>query len=258
MILGIDIGNSNIVIGCIEKHSVAYVHRLLTDQSINSQDYSIKLKRILDEYNTSLAEVEGVIISSVVHSLTSVFSETIRLLVGKEPLVVSSELNTGLSFDIDTPHELGCDRIADCTAAAKKYTLPLVVVDFGTATTISVVGTGSVFLGGAIAPGLKMSVNALGYGTSQLPTVPIEIPTDCIGKNTQDCIKSGVLLGAASMVDGMAERIENLIGMKLTVIATGGLAPFVVPLCTRKIIIDENLLLSGLGLIYCMNKMNKE
>ena len=254
MILGIDIGNSNIVIGYIENCQIKGVSRISTDASMSVKDYCIKLKSIIDNDKTDPAELEGAVISSVVRPLTAVLSEAVHAITRLEPLIVSSKLKTGLSFSAESPEKLGCDRIADCVAAAAKYPLPIVVVDFGTATTISVVGCNSVFLGGMIAPGLKMSANALGCGTSQLPSVNLEAPKSCIGTNTSECIKSGIILGTASMVDGMVARIEKLLCASVSVVATGRLAQMVIPHCMRKIIHDDDLQLSGLAMIYEMNK----
>ncbi len=250
MILGIDIGNSNIVIGCVENHSITCKYRIVTDTSMTAMEYRTLLERVMKKHKNIFSELEGAVISSVVRPLTAVLSQTIQDLTGHNPMLVSSKLNSGLCFAIDEPEELGCDRIANCAAAVKKYPLPLIVIDFGTATTISVVGEGSVFLGGAIAPGLKTSVNALCRGTSQLSEVDIEAPSECIGKNTDECIKSGIVLGAVSMAEGMIERIEGLLGANATVIATGGLASIVLPHCKRQIIRDDDLLLEGLDYIY--------
>lgn len=248
MILGIDIGNSNIVAGLIEKDKVISVFRTETD-------YSMSVKSCLDYLDSAIkyANPENAVISSVVKPLTPIMEEALCAL-GFNPFIVNHSLKTGLNFSIENPEKLGCDRIADCAAAAALYPLPAVVIDFGTATTISVIGRGAVFLGGAIAPGLKMSAKALSGGTSQLPLVEIESPAGCIGKNTFDCIKSGIILGTASMADGMIARIENILGTSVCAVATGGLAKIVVPHCARSLILDRDLLLRGLGIIYDLNR----
>lgn len=255
MVLGIDIGNSNIVIGCIDKGEISSVSRIKTDASMSVCDCLKSIMEIVKRSKILKTDIRGVVISSVVRPLTAVMSEAIRTLTGLEPQTVSFDLKTGINFSIENPEKLGCDRITDCVAAAATYPLPVVVIDFGTATTISVIDKNSVFLGGAIAPGLKMSAEILSRGTSQLPQAEIDVlPESCIGKNTQDCIKSGIVLGTASMVDGMISRIEDTLGMPVSAVATGGLARVVIPHCMRKLILDENLLLRGLGIIYEMNK----
>lgn len=255
MVLGIDIGNSNIVIGCIERGKISSVSRMATDASMSVCDCLASIMNIDGQKNILSAELEGVIISSVVRPLTSVVCEAVRRLTGHEPLTVNYSLRTGLDFSVESPEKLGCDRIANCAAAVSSYPLPAVVIDFGTATTISVIGSDSVFIGGIIAPGLKLSARVLSEGTSQLPPVDLYAPLSrCIGKNTQECMKSGIILGAAAMVDGILSRIENALEMPVCAIATGGLARLVVPHCMREMVLDENLLLRGLGIIYEMNK----
>ena len=254
MILGIDIGNSNIVIGYIEKGKVMDVFRLETDTSMSVKEYSITIKAVMEDSKIDSTAFEGTIICSVVTTLTPVLSEVLHILTGFEPLILNSELKTGLNYSIESPEKLGSDRIADCVAAAAKYPLPAVVIDFGTATTFSVIGYNSVFLGGAIAPGLKTSVRALSQGTSQLSSISLAAPESCIGINTDECIKSGIVLGTASMVDGMIDRFEKQLETKVSIVATGGLAHLVTPHCSKKLIHDDNLLLQGLSLIFEMNK----
>lgn len=255
MILGIDIGNSNIVIGCIDRGKILSVSRIVTNASMSVCDCLGSIKNAAEESAVSLTEIEGAVISSVVCPLTAVMSKAVHTLTGIEPLIMRFGLKTGLDFSVENPEKLGCDRIADCAAVAEAYPLPAAVIDFGTATTISVIDSKSVFIGGAIAPGLKLSARVLSEGTSQLPAVELDVPPNsCIGKNTQECIKSGIILGAACMVDGVLSRIESDLGMPVCAIATGGFARTVAPHCMRKLILDENLLLRGLGIIYEMNK----
>ena len=254
MILGIDIGNSNIVIGYIENEQIMDVFRLETDTSMSVNEYYLELTRVIENKNLKSIILEGAILSSVVSSLTPVLSEVIKTLTGFEPMVVNYALKSGLNFSIDRPEKIGTDRISDCIAAAAKYPLPAVVIDFGTATTFSVIGANSTFLGGSISPGLKTSVKALSSGTSQLSPIKLDVPSNCIGKDTNACINTGIVLGTACMVDGMIERIEKELGTNVTVVATGGLAHLVIPNCLKNLIYDENLLLYGLALIFEKNR----
>ncbi len=254
MLLAIDAGNSNIVVGLIENEKIIKVFRVSTDPSKTEDEYLIAFRQLMDVGNVDYKKIDGAIVCSVVPPIKSALTGAVKKLAGIDPLIVGAGLNTGLTIDIDNPAQLGSDLIADAVAAASDYALPAVVIDMGTATTISVVGRDSRYLGGVIVPGLRLALNALSSNTSQLPKVSIEVPGSCIGRNTVDCMKSGSIFGAAAMMDGMIERIEDEIGEKATVIATGGLAQYVVPNCRREIIYDENLLLRGLDRLYNMNK----
>ncbi|MBQ3380015.1 MAG: type III pantothenate kinase [Clostridia bacterium] len=253
MLLAIDAGNSNIVVGLIENDEIVKVFRISTDTSKTADEYLISFRQLMDVGGVDYKKIDGAIICSVVPPIKSALTGAVKMLTGLDPLIVSAELNTGLLIDIDNPAQLGSDLIADAVAAVSDYTLPAIVFDMGTATTISVIGKDSRYLGGVIMPGLRLSLNALSSHTSQLPKVSIEAPESCIGRNTVDCMKSGSIFGAASMMDGMIERIEDELGEEASVIATGGLSQYVVPECRREIVYDENLLLRGLNKIYKMN-----
>ena len=254
MLLAIDAGNSNIVVGLIENDEIIKVFRVSTDTSKTEDEYLISFRQLMDVGGVDYKKIDGAIICSVVPPIKSALTGAVKMMTGVDPLIVSAQLNTGLNIDIDNPAQLGSDLIADAVAAVNDYTLPAIVFDMGTATTISVIDRNSRYLGGVIMPGLRLSLNALSSNTSQLPKVSIEAPESCIGRNTVDCMKSGSIFGAASMMDGMIERIEDELGEEAAVIATGGLAQYVVPECRRKIICDDNLLLRGLNKIYHMNK----
>jgi type III pantothenate kinase len=197
--------------------------------------------------------IEGSIISSVVPLVQQVMVRAVERLTGKPCLTVGPGLKTGLNIKIDNPAQAGSDLIVGAVAAIEAYGAPLLVIDLGTATTISVIDKDGVFRGGTIAPGVMLSLNALSSGTAQLPGISLEKPRRAIGTNTVDSMRSGLLLGSAAMLDGMVERIEAELGCSTRVVATGGLAKFIVPLCKREMVIDESLLLKGLDILYKRN-----
>ncbi|MBP1736650.1 MAG: type pantothenate kinase [Oscillospiraceae bacterium] len=257
MLLAIDVGNSNIVIGYMKNDEIIHVSRIATDTKKTEDEYAVMLKQLTDFYHIDATKIEGVIICSVVPHVTGIFKEAVRRAIGLQAIVVGAGVKTGLNIAIDNPAQLGSDLVADGVAAVAFYKTPVIVFDMGTATTISVIGHNASYLGGAIFPGLRLSLNALSSHTAQLPTVPIEAPRNCIGTNTIDCMKSGSIFGTASMVDGMIQRIEDELGEKASVVATGGLASSIVPYCKRDICYDENLLLRGLNIIYLKNRKKK-
>ena len=254
MILAIDIGNSNIVIGGFENDSIEFTARVATDVRRTEEQYAVEIHQILHLYGYSAKEMEGSIISSVVPPLTSVMKMALRTITGKKPLVVGPGLKTGLNIKLDNPTSLGADRVADTVAAIHDYQLPLMVVDMGTATTICVVDGKKNYIGGAIIPGMRIAADTLTARTAQLPKISLEAPAKLIGKNTVDCMKSGVFYGNVALIDGMLDKIEEEMGQKLTIIATGGLAKALIPYCKHDIILDDALLLKGLKIIYEKNK----
>lgn len=254
MILVVDIGNSNIVAGCIEGKDILFRERLSTAHRATKLEYSVLFKTAFDMYGIDYKGIDGAIISSVVPSVTNTVKEAIEKLCSIEVMVVGPGVKTGISIVIDNPAQLGSDLVVDAVASVEEYSVPQIVIDMGTATTISVINKNKQYLGGAILPGVAVSHDALIGRTSQLPKVAFEKPKKLIGSNTIDCIKSGILYGNAGAIDGIVERFEQELGEKCTVIATGGLAKVIVPLCKRDIIIDEDLLLKGLKLIYEKNK----
>ena len=253
MILAIDIGNSNIVIGGFENDSIEFTARVATDGRRTEEQYAVEIHQILHLYGYSAKEMEGSIISSVVPPLTSVMKMALRTITGKKPLVVGPGLKTGLNIKLDNPTSLGADRVADTVAAIHDYQLPLMVVDMGTATTMSVINEKEEFIGGAIMPGLRLSLEALSSKASLLPHIDLIPPKSVIAKNTTDAMDSGMIYGTASMIDGMIDRIQEEMGRELAVVATGGLAKNVVPYCKHKITHDPNLLLKGLRVLYYKN-----
>ena len=253
MVLAVDIGNTNVVVGCFDKKEIRFVERLSTNRNSTSLEYAVLIKTVLELNGISSDDFEGGIISSVVPSVTNRVKEAMEKITGKEVLVVGPGVKTGLKIKLDNPLQLGSDRVADAVAATNLYPCPLVIVDMGTATTVSVVDADKNFIGGMIMPGLMVSMEALATKTSQLPHIGLEAPKKAIGRNTADCIKSGLIYGNASAIDGLITSIELELGQKCTVISTGGLAKIVTPLCRHTIIEDDKLLLKGLMIIYQKN-----
>ena len=254
MILAIDIGNTNIVVGCIDDEKIYFIERLSTVRTKTELEYAIDLKTVLDIYHIKSTDIEGCIISSVVPQITNVAKLAAEKILKKESLVLGPGVKTGLNILLDNPGEMGADRVADAVAALTYYPVPLVIVDMGTATTVSVVDEKKRYLGGMILPGVRVSLDALTSRASQLSGISIEEPKRLIGKNTVDCMKSGILYGNAAAVDGIIDRIEEELGQKVTAIATGGMSKKIIPHCRREIIQDEDLLLKGLLVIYEKNK----
>ena len=254
MILAIDIGNSNIVLGCIEKGTILFEARIATDPIKTSDQYCVELKSVLDLFEIRVSDIEGSIISSVVPQVFNSVRTAALKLTKKPCKTVGPGLKTGLDIKIDNPSQAGSDLIVAAVAAIEEYGKPLIIIDMGTATTMTVVDQKGSFIGGSIHPGVKLSLNALTNGAAQLPGVSLDRPKHVIGRNTVDCIRSGIMLGTAAMLDGMIDRMQEELGYHTRVIATGGIAQFVVPLCTHEITLDKNLLLKGLHLLYEKNR----
>lgn len=254
LIIVLDVGNTNVVIGFYDGDNLLSTGRIATDKLKTGDEYAIDIKNIIEINGVVPSELEGSVISSVVPPLTNTLKAVLEKLTGKTPFVVGPGIKTGLNIKTDNPSLVGSDRIVDAVAAISEHTPPLIIIDMGTATTMSVIDENNTYIGGVIAPGLKITQEALAVYTSQLPNVSLDNPKSIIGKNTVDCIQSGLLYGHASMVDGMISLIEEEIGKKTTVVATGGLSKFIVPLCRHEIHRDEMLLLKGLRLIYENNK----
>lgn len=253
MILAIDIGNSNIVIGCLEGESITYTVRLATDYVKTSDQYCMDLKSVCLLYNIDVSSIEGSIISSVVPPVLNSFKTAVMKLIGKRPLVVGPGLKTGLNIIMENASQVGSDLIVAAVAALRQFPAPLIIIDMGTATTISAVDPNGSYIGGTICPGLKISSEVLSGKTAQLPGISLEAPKHAIGKNTVEAMRSGIMLGTACMLDGMIERYEAEIGQKCKVIATGGMARFVLPMCRQEITYDRDLLLKGLCYLYALN-----
>ncbi len=252
MVLAIDIGNTNIVIGCCDGENVLFMERLTTNHTATELEYSISFKTILDIYGIDKNKISGSIISSVVPSVTDTIKGAVKKICGLDSMIIGPGIKTGLSIKTDNPAQLGSDLVVDAVAGIHEYGAPLVIFDMGTATTISVINESKEYLGTIIMPGMMISLNAMVSGTSQLPKISLDKPKKLIGTNTVECMKSGILYGTASSMDGMIDRIRDEIG-EATVVATGGLAGSVVPLCRNKVILDDELLIKGLMIIYNKN-----
>ncbi len=253
MILAVDIGNTNIVLGCIEDDKILFEARMATDLIKTSDQYCAELKTMLSLFGVAPEDIDGSIISSVVPPVLNSFKTAIRKLTGCSAMVVGPGIKTGLNIRMDNPSEVGSDLIVAAVAAIAEYGAPLLLVDMGTATTITAIDESGAFVGGCICPGVKISMEALTGRTAQLPGISLDAPRCAIGKNTRDSMRSGIMLGAAAMLDGLLDRMEAELGAKVTVVATGGISKFVLPLCRRKMVYDRSLMLKGLKLLYARN-----
>ena len=254
MILAIDVGNTNIVVGCIDDLKTYFIERLSTNRTKTELEYAVDLKNVLDIYHIKKTEIEGCIISSVVPQITNIVKLAAEKILKKNAIVLGPGVKTGLNIMMDNPGQLGAVQVADAVAGISGYPVPLILIDMGTATTASVVNSKKQYVGGMILPGVGVSLDALTARASQLSGISIDAPRHVIGKNTIECMKSGVLYSNAAALDGIIDRIEEELGEKATVVATGGLAKKIVPHCKREIILDEELLLRGLLIIYEKNK----
>ena len=254
MILAIDIGNSNIVIGGVEGDEIVFEARLRTEATKTSDQYSVDLKILLDVYEVSRESIEGVIVASVVPQVLNSMQTAVKKLTGKNCLVVGPVLKTGLNILIENPSQTGADLVVGSVAALREHKPPMIVVDMGTATTMVVLDKNGALIGGCICPGVKISMDALTERTALLPGLQLDQPKKAIGRNTIDCMRSGIMMGAACMLDGMVQRMEEELGAKTTVVVTGGIGKFVVPMCRTPMIYDKDLLLKGLAALYRDNK----
>ncbi len=254
MILAIDVGNTNVVLGSIEGSKCISLARLSTDASKTDSEYAVLIREALALRGVPFTDVEGCIISSVVPAVTVLLQDAYRILSGNEALVVGAGIKTGLDIRIDDPATLGADLVIGAVGALALAEPPLIIIDMGTATTLFAVGPKNTFLGGAIMPGVKLSINALAGGTSLLSSVNITVPKKAIGTNTEDCMLSGVVIGHAAMMDGMIDRMEAELGASATVIATGGLSSVVAPFCRHEMQLEPDLLLKGLAVLWEKNK----
>ena len=253
MVLAIDIGNTNSIIGCFEKEKILFTERISTNRTATDLEYASVIGMALQIHGYKAEELSGAIISSVVPSVTGTMKRAVEKYSGVKAMVVSPGVKTGLSILVDNPAQLGADLVAVAVAGIKNYPVPLVIVDMGTATTFSVIDKHKNYVGGLIMTGVSVSAEALTRSTSQLPQIAFDAPKKLIGKNTVDCMRSGIMYSGACAIDGIVERIEEEIGAKCTVVATGGVASIITPLCKREIILDEELAMKGLMIIYNKN-----
>ena len=254
MVLAVDIGNTNIVLGCFENDEILFEARMATDLIKTSDQYCAELKTMLGLFEVTPDRIDGSIISSVVPPVLNSFKTAIRKLTGKNCLVVGPGIKTGLNIQIDNPGQTGADLVVGAVAALRGYQPPLILIDMGTATTISVLNQEGALIGGCVCPGVKISLDALTSKAALLPAISLDRPKRAIGRNTIDCMRSGIMLGTASMLDGLIERMEEELGTRTTAVITGGLGKFIAPLCKTKMIYDEDLILKGLWALYRENR----
>ncbi|MGH7885548.1 MAG: type III pantothenate kinase [Thermodesulfobacteriota bacterium] len=253
MLLALDVGNSNIVFGIFKKNNLILKSRIHTDKNKSAEGYFKLFSSCFKKEKIELKSISGLIISSVVPSLNSCLEDVFKSSFKLAARFVDSSFKTNINFKIDNPGELGSDRIVNAAAAYEKIKSDVIVIDFGTATTFDCISKEGDFLGGLIVPGIEISSNALFAKTSKLPKVELTRPKNLIGKNTVECIQSGLINGYYSMVEGLLTRLKNEMRSNSTVIATGGLASIVLGKKNEIMEIDENLTLYGLKIVYELN-----
>ena len=257
MVFTVDVGNTNIVLGAFDDDgALMFTSRVATEASRTDDEYALILGDMIKFNGLERHDFDGAIVSTVVPSLVNTLKNAIRKLMGITPLVVGPGIKTGLNIRLDNPAIMGADLVCGAVGALAKYKAPLIIFDFGTATTISGIDKSGAFLGGSIIPGINVSLKALSSSAAQLQDINTEAGSaPVIGTNTIDSMRSGLLVGSASMMDGMIKRYRSILGEDATVIATGGLARTVLPYCeTEGIILDDGLLLDGLYAIYKKNR----
>jgi len=254
MILAVDIGNTNITLGGFERDELAFVSTVSTSNPKTSDEFAICFLNALSLHGVDKDTVNGVIVSSVVPPINTALKKAIEKVFDIEPIFVGPGIKSGISIQCDIPSSVGSDLIASSVAVHTIYGSPALIVDIGTATKMTVLNHNGAFIGTSIIPGVLMGLNALADTTAQLPKISLDLPKKIIAKNTADCMRSGVLFGNASLIDGMIDRINEEFGEGLKVYATGGAATTVIPLCKHDITVDEHLVLKGLNIIYHKNK----
>lgn len=257
MILAIDIGNTTVSLGGVERtedYLVRFTARMDTNHQWGVEEYTARMREALEKQNRKPADFEGAVISSVVPDVVEVIWQSANFLFGKAPVRITAASDTGLTIDLPEPGKVGCDRLVDGAWAAAHFPLPAVTVDLGTATTFNVILKGGVFRGGVIAVGLDTGLQALADRAAQLPEIPLSVPTHTIGRNTVESMLSGAVTGTAAMVDGIVGNIEQELGEPVHLAITGGLAKYVEPLVRHPHTYDPEMLLKGLALLYERNR----
>ena len=248
MILAIDIGNTTVALGGIRDGRVCFVAHMDTVRTRTAAEYRAEMEKVFSHRRQPEKPI-----TSVVPQITGALAECAHHYTGKKPVIVSPDIRTGLTMGVPDPHAVGKDRLVDAAYAAANFPLPVVTVDLGTATTFNVIDENKVFRGGVICPGLSTGLRALGERCAQLPQVHLSSPKSAIGVDTEKCMLSGSVLGAAVLLDGITQRIEEELGRPATLVVTGGLAKYVIPLCRHPLTYDPELLLKGLALLYQLN-----
>jgi type III pantothenate kinase len=254
LLLAIDVGNTQTHVGVFARDEVTAQWRSSTQPYATADELALSFQHFLALHDLSFSSrISGVVISSVVPSLTAAYRDMVERYFHFEPVVVEPGIRTGMQVLIDNPAELGADRICNAVAAYALAGGPLIVVDFGTATTFDAISHKGEYLGGVIAPGVQVSAQALSTAAARIPKVELAPPKAVIGKSTVESVRSGVVLGAAAMVDGMTERIRFELKGEAQVVATGGLAPMILEYCNTKARYEPALTLIGLRLLYERN-----
>ena len=256
-ILVIDAGNTNTVLGLYQGSSLRALWRLATNREQTADEYGIVIHNLFAFEKIQISDVSGIMIASVVPPLNAVLTEMAQKYFKMEPLFLGPGTRTGMAILVDTPQEMGADRVADAVAAFEKYGGPCIVIDFGTAITFDCISPKGEYLGGVIMPGIGIAAEALFQRTAKLPHVEIREPERVIGTNTISHIQSGLFYGAVDAVDGMLDRLCAVMGKQTKVIATGGQAPLVAGASKYKPTIDSSLTLDGLRIIYYRNHSAK-
>ena len=256
MLLAIDVGNSIISVGLFgPNQDLKFLASLDTDRRKTADQISVDLVNIFKLYGFDLADVTGAIFSSVVPPMNFMMTKALTRLLGKPPMIVGPGVKTGLNIRMEVHNQLGADLVANAVAALEKYPTPIIMIDMGTATTISYISSKRSYEGGLMFPGVNVSLSALSNHTAQLPDISLQHPKTLIGKNTEDCMRSGIVYGTAGMLDGIIDRIqESLPEEEFTIVATGSNAPVIVRYCRHKVRYDKYLLMEGLYRIYEKNR----
>jgi type III pantothenate kinase len=257
MLLAIDVGNTNTVLGLYELDGSPRLResfRVQTEKDRTGDEYGLQLHSLFSFAGLSMNVVRDVIISNVVPPMAFPLEQMCVRFFGKKPLFVGPGVKTGMPVLYDNPREVGADRVVNAIAAYERFHQGLIIVDFGTATTFDAVTPKGEYLGGAIAPGIGISMEALFQRASKLPRVAFERPEKVVGRNTVASMQSGLVYGYVGMVDGICTRMAAELGFPVKIVATGGLAPLIAPVSERIDLVDDQLTLEGLRIIYLRNR----
>lgn len=254
MLLTIDIGNTNVTLGVFDGQSLRSTWRVATDSHKQADEYGLLISTLLPFKGIAPQQITEICMCSVVPPLTATFEEVCATYLGITPLTLTAGVRTGLAIQYDSPRDVGADRVADAVAALKLYGGPVIVVDFGTATVFDAISGDGTYLGGALAPGINLSAEALYLSTSQLRRVELTPPATPIGRNTVTAMQSGLIFGYIGLVEGMVARFKEELGQSAQVVATGGLAELLAKETTVFDIVNPELTLFGLNFIYDLNR----